>query len=243
LPATFDGGVLLGLATNFPAQAFASGANVYGTANFTVYGLNNLLSISTNNPTTAPVNEVSFALFNGETFTESYNISVTTSDAVYNTTISNIASNWQSGYALVDLVFPSLTNLTGPANILNVSISSALSGGAAFDFLIDSVAFNQPLTPGLIPAPIKLPKLPPPPVVETVQPIQATELLTDKQKQKGKIPHIVNLKSNEFVCPSCKTRTVDFGLVPAVPEPESYAMMIAGLGIMGFVARRRRIVR
>lgn len=29
--------------------------------------------------------------------------------------------------------------------------------------------------------------------------------------------------------------------VTAVPEPETYAMMLAGLGIIGFVARRRRI--
>jgi hypothetical protein len=28
--------------------------------------------------------------------------------------------------------------------------------------------------------------------------------------------------------------------VPAIPEPEIYAMMLAGLGLMGFVARRRR---
>jgi len=30
------------------------------------------------------------------------------------------------------------------------------------------------------------------------------------------------------------------GYVGAVPEPETYAMMLAGLGLMGFVARRRR---
>jgi hypothetical protein len=28
--------------------------------------------------------------------------------------------------------------------------------------------------------------------------------------------------------------------VSVVPEPETYALMLAGLGIMGFVARRRR---
>ena len=29
-------------------------------------------------------------------------------------------------------------------------------------------------------------------------------------------------------------------LVSAVPEPESYAMLLAGLGVVGSVARRRR---
>lgn len=28
--------------------------------------------------------------------------------------------------------------------------------------------------------------------------------------------------------------------VPAIPEPETYALMLAGLGVVGFVARRRR---
>ena len=30
------------------------------------------------------------------------------------------------------------------------------------------------------------------------------------------------------------------GATPAIPEPETYAMMLAGLGLLGFVARRRR---
>ena len=28
--------------------------------------------------------------------------------------------------------------------------------------------------------------------------------------------------------------------VPAIPEPSTYALMLAGLGVVGFMARRRR---
>ncbi|HUG25604.1 PEP-CTERM sorting domain-containing protein [Piscinibacter sp.] len=30
------------------------------------------------------------------------------------------------------------------------------------------------------------------------------------------------------------------GPVPSIPEPETYALMLAGLGVVGFIARRRR---
>ena len=48
---------------------------------------------------------------------------------------------------------------------------------------------------------------------------------------------------------SCTGVTVEFGttpqhvtaqLVSSVPEPETYAMMLAGLGLMGFMARRKK---
>lgn len=45
-------------------------------------------------------------------------------------------------------------------------------------------------------------------------------------------------------CPggaACVRGSADFtGNVTAIPEPESYALMLAGLGVLGFVARRRR---
>lgn len=36
------------------------------------------------------------------------------------------------------------------------------------------------------------------------------------------------------------TFSVDITITPAVPEPETYAMMLAGLGALGFMARRRK---
>jgi hypothetical protein len=45
-------------------------------------------------------------------------------------------------------------------------------------------------------------------------------------------------------CPNgaeCVAGSADFrGLVQVVPEPQSYALMLAGLGVIGFLARRRR---
>ncbi len=39
-------------------------------------------------------------------------------------------------------------------------------------------------------------------------------------------------------------QSVSFGYeyVMAVPEPETYAMLLAGLGLIGFSARRRRVM-
>ena len=38
------------------------------------------------------------------------------------------------------------------------------------------------------------------------------------------------------------TGAVDASLVTSVPEPETYAMMLAGLGLLGFVAARRKTI-
>lgn len=34
--------------------------------------------------------------------------------------------------------------------------------------------------------------------------------------------------------------TTDLGVMAAVPEPETYGMMLAGMGVVGFLARRKR---
>jgi hypothetical protein len=34
--------------------------------------------------------------------------------------------------------------------------------------------------------------------------------------------------------------TLTVGSITAVPEPETYAMLLAGLGLLGFAARRRK---
>jgi hypothetical protein len=30
--------------------------------------------------------------------------------------------------------------------------------------------------------------------------------------------------------------------IPAIPEPETYAMLLAGLGLVGFIARRKKLM-
>jgi hypothetical protein len=38
------------------------------------------------------------------------------------------------------------------------------------------------------------------------------------------------------------TMTFTLTQVPTIPEPETYAMLLAGLGLIGFIARRRKQV-
>jgi hypothetical protein len=46
--------------------------------------------------------------------------------------------------------------------------------------------------------------------------------------------HLGNLEGNNIGA------LLDNVAVTSVPEPESYAMFMAGLGVMGFIARRRK---
>jgi len=60
------------------------------------------------------------------------------------------------------------------------------------------------------------------------------------------LPHILSLKAYNFATgnPSSISAFSDItyttSLVALIPEPETYAMLVAGLGLLGFLARRRR---
>jgi hypothetical protein len=150
-PATFSGGVVLGFATFFPAISFATIPNVYGSADFGNH-LATALTIAID-PAFATT-EVSFALFNGETFNQSYTIDAFNgASLVGSQTLANVAPNFNSGYGLVDLV--SLGGIT--------KVTIAPTGApVVWDFLIDTVAFNQNITSVVNP--------PPPPVTQPATP-------------------------------------------------------------------------
>lgn len=100
--ATFSGGVVLGLATFFPAIQYATIPNVYGTADFG-HGLATALTIAIN--PNFVTTELSFALFNGETFRQSYVVDAYNGSAkVATQAANNILPNFNSGFALVDMV-------------------------------------------------------------------------------------------------------------------------------------------
>jgi hypothetical protein len=217
-PATFTGGVALGFATFFPAIAFATAPNVYGTANFG-NGLSTSLNIAIDPLFTTT--EVSFALFNGETFAQTYTVDAFNGTSlVASQTLANVAPNFNSGYGLIDL-----NNLGGITSV-NIAPTGAPS---AWDFLIDTVAFNQNVTT-VVNAP------PPPPLVlpPPVPPVQGhrhgngkgeTELVEvnfgdDVNDIRGSVLLVTPPDPN------------------AVPEPSSY-MLILG-GVAGLLLRRKR---
>lgn len=49
------------------------------------------------------------------------------------------------------------------------------------------------------------------------------------------------LSGNSYECDNCMNfRTVTSGMISSVPEPTSYSLLLAGAGLMGLLARRRR---
>lgn len=218
-PATFSGGVNLGFATFFPAIAFATPPNVYGSADFG-NNLSRALTISIDPAFTTT--EVSFALFNGETFNQSYTASAFNGTAlIASQTLANVAPNFNAGYGLIDL--NSLAGIT--------SVTIAPTGTpAVWDFLIDTVAFNQNIT--------SVVNAPPPPVIQPpIPPVHGhghghghgeTELV---EVNFG--DDINDIRGSVLVVPPTTPTPTP------VPEPASYSLMLVGL-LCVFAHRRKR---
>jgi hypothetical protein len=149
--ATFTGGVVLGNANFLPAQAFTTPPNSYGTANFdTGFPLFSTLTIGLN-PAFGTVDEVSFPILNGSTQTETYIVDAFNgATLVASQTFSNVPSNLNSGFAIADIMSPSITSVT----ISPLSLDASCCGG--WDFLIDSVALNSSVQQAFAPEPASL---------------------------------------------------------------------------------------
>jgi hypothetical protein len=232
--AEFSGGVVLGLATFFPAIQFATGPNVYGTADFG-NGLSTALTVNINPAFTTT--EVSFALFNGETFNQTYLVNAYNgASLVASQTVANILPNFNSGYALVDVIASGgMTRLT----------IEAVNPPGAWDFLIDTVAFNQNIIdvfPNMPPPPVYPPNVTPP---VTMPPVTVTYTEPDQidshgHKQKGKTKTVLNQVIN-FGDDSNNAKGHFETLTSPVPESSTSALLLAGLAVVASKSRRRRL--
>ena len=230
IPAVFNGGVVLGLATFFPAIAFASAPNVYGTANFG-NNLGRTLSIDINPSFLA--NEVSFALFNGETFSQSYTVrAFDGATEVATQTLVNVAPNFNSGYGLIDVKAPNITRVTIDAD----------GAPAAFDFLIDDVAFNQSINqavPNLPTVPVPQPSTAPVEVQLDNLDVVVLDDQGQRQKRKQKGKGLVQLNAFDDIN-HIRGEVLLITLTTPVPEPESWVLMLAGIAGLGMYKSQRR---
>jgi hypothetical protein len=150
--ATFTGGVVLGNAANLPAQAFTTPPNSYGTANSIGAGpgLLSTLTIALDSAF-GTVNEVSFPILNGSTINETYIVDAFNgATLVASQTFPNVPSNLNSGFAIADIMSPSITSVT----ISPLSLDASCCGG--WDFFIDSVALNSSVQQAFAPEPASL---------------------------------------------------------------------------------------
>jgi hypothetical protein len=220
-PATFSGGVVLGFATFFPAISFATAPNVYGTADF-ANGLPEQLTIDIK-PGFATT-QVSFALFNGEVFNQSYTVrAFDGATQVATQSLLNVAPNFNSGYGIIDISAPNITKVTITPD----------GNPTAYDFLIDTVAFNQSITQ-VVNAPPPPPAILPPPT----PPVQG-----HRHGRHGNETEALEINFGDDIN-DIRGKAIPLVVTPPVvnqvPEPSTWAMMLVGLSAFGFGALRRK---
>jgi hypothetical protein len=143
--ATFSGGAILGYATYFPAQGFATAPNIYGTAWF---GDNLLETMTITINPSFPTSEVSFSLFNGVIPSQTYTVSAfNASDMPLISQQYVIPGNGNTGFAIVDLLALGIAKVT----ITPDGVPSE------WDFVIDSITLTQPPPLQPVPLPAALP--------------------------------------------------------------------------------------
>ncbi len=145
----FDGGVVLGLPTFFPASPFGTAPNVYGTANHPSGravgdpSLSPYLSIDIDPG--ASTTTVEGLLFNGMIRDADYRIEAFAGAAIVDVvTFSSLAPNTAGGFELFRLSSDS-------APITSILFTPDLSDGE-WDYVIDTIAFNESLA-HMIPQP------------------------------------------------------------------------------------------
>jgi len=217
VPATFSGGVALGFATFFPAIAFATPPNVYGTADF-CNNLGKALTIDIDPVFTTT--EVSFALFNGETFNQSYVVDAFNGTTlVANQTLANVAPNFNAGYGLIDLI--------AAGGITKVTITPS-GAPSAWDFLIDTVAFNQSVTTVV--------NAPPPPVVQPPTP----PVRGHRHGHHNGEAELVEVNFGDDVN-DIRGSVLVVTPTTSTPEPGTYGLVVAGLFGLLAVSRKRSL--
>jgi hypothetical protein len=143
--ATFSGGTILGDASNFPAQSFATPPNIYGTIGT---GGNYQSTLTITIDPTFLANEISFPLFNGATQTESYMVDAFSGATMVGTqTFSNLPANTAAGFGIVDIKAANITSVL----ISPLTLDASCCNG--WDYAIDSVAFNETVQEAFSPEP------------------------------------------------------------------------------------------
>jgi hypothetical protein len=63
---------------------------------------------------------------------------------------------------------------------------------------------------------------------------------TSGSTNKGAAKQFTTLADGDYMWTLASNGTLTYG-VPAVPEADTYALLLAGLGLVGFMARRRKL--